>query len=35
MNLDKKHFTKDGKLLLGSDTRFKDGYSIFVGKERV
>ena len=31
-NLDNKRFTKDGDLLLGNDTRFKDGYSVFVGK---
>ena len=31
-NLDNKHFTKDGELLLGNDTRFKDGYSVFVGE---
>ncbi len=31
-NLDKKRFTKDGELLLGNDTRFKDGYSVFVGE---
>ena len=31
-NLDYRHFTKDGELLLGNDTRFKDGYSVFVGQ---
>jgi carbonic anhydrase len=31
-NLDNKRFTKDGELLLGNDTRFKDGYSVFVGE---
>ena len=31
-NLDNRHFTKDGELLLGNDTRFKDGYSVFVGE---
>ena len=31
-NLDNRHFTKDGELLLGNDTRFKDGYSVFVGQ---
>src|SRR5687768_5952521 len=31
-NLDYRHFTKDGELLLGNDTRFKDGYSVFVGE---
>jgi carbonic anhydrase len=31
-NLDNKRFTKDGDLLLGNDTRFKDGYSVFVGE---
>src|SRR5688500_3915143 len=28
-NLDNRHFTKDGELLLGNDTRFKEGYSVF------
>src|SRR5574339_898061 len=31
-NLDNRRFTKDGELLLGNDTRFKDGYSVFVGE---
>ena len=31
-NLDNKRFTKDGELLLGNDTRFKEGYSVFVGE---
>ncbi|HJT83458.1 MAG TPA: hypothetical protein VJ697_03155 [Nitrososphaeraceae archaeon] len=31
-NLDYKRYTKDGELLLGNDTRFKDGYSVFVGE---
>lgn len=31
-NLDNRHFTKHGELLLGNDTRFKDGYSVFVGE---
>ena len=31
-NLDNKRYTNDGKLLLGNDTRFKDGYSVFVGE---
>ena len=31
-NLDKKRFTKDGELSLGNDTRFKEGYSVFVGE---
>ena len=31
-NLDNRHFTKDGELLLGNDTRFKEGYSVFVGE---
>ena len=31
-NLDNRHFTKDGELLLGNDTRFIDGYSVFVGE---
>jgi carbonic anhydrase len=31
-NLDKKRFTKDGELLLGNDTRFQEGYSVFVGE---
>jgi carbon dioxide concentrating mechanism protein CcmM len=31
-NLDKKRYTKDGELLLGNDTRFKEGYSVFVGE---
>jgi carbonic anhydrase len=31
-NLDNRRFTNDGELLLGNDTRFKDGYSVFVGE---
>ena len=31
-NLDNRHFTKDGELLSGNDTRFKEGYSVFVGE---
>src|SRR5574339_878786 len=31
-NLDNKRFTKDGELLLGNDTRFQEGYSVFVGE---
>jgi carbon dioxide concentrating mechanism protein CcmM len=31
-NLDKKRFTNDGELSLGNDTRFKEGYSVFVGE---
>ena len=31
-NLDDRRFTKDGELLLGNDTRFKEGYSVFVGE---
>jgi carbon dioxide concentrating mechanism protein CcmM len=32
VNLDNRRFTNDGELLVGNDTRFKDGYSVFVGE---
>jgi carbon dioxide concentrating mechanism protein CcmM len=33
-NQDNRRFSKDGELLLlvGNDTRFKEGYSVFVGE---